>query len=144
MNSEQLTETVNEETKPEETKPEETKPEEITPKKKSSKLPRIEYSVPSGKLQSCETPGFNMERHKQLSASAFADPLDYFKWLKWFHEQHVAKAEASIEQMISRGDSVEERSIEMDIMRAKKKVQQLEKKKQEAKKKAKEAAAKKK
>jgi len=112
---------------------------EIPPKskKKSSKPSRLEYVIPAGKLQSAETPKFDIDEHKQLSISCFADPLDYFKWLKWFHEQHIAKTEAQISRFTDIGETVEERVIEVDILRAKKRMQQLEKRKQELKKKGK-------
>jgi len=109
-------------------------------KKRERKKPsRQEYVIPDGKLQTHETPGFDIKKHKQVDIRDFADPLDYYKWLKWFHQQHITAIDIQIDELASMGFTPIERAFELEIQKAKKRIADLEKKKQEEKEKAEKA-----
>jgi len=89
------------------------------PKKgtKRNKPSKLDYEVAEGKLQSSETPGFDITKHKKLVSTSFADPLDFAKWQVWYFEQMLAKAQNEVEEMRGMGDTAEARAAAREMAR---------------------------
>lgn len=76
------------------------------------------YGVPSTKLRTHETPGFDINSMARLRDVDFADPLDFLKWDVWYYEQKVEQAKKAVANLSALGSTPEERNKAKEVNRA--------------------------